>query len=41
MTTEIIYFLAGLAVGWLVCGLLVKWKIRRNRRKSQWRRLKD
>ncbi len=41
MTTEIIYLLIGLAVGWLVCGLLVKWKIRRNRRKSQWRRLKE
>jgi uncharacterized membrane protein YciS (DUF1049 family) len=41
MTTETIYFLVGLAVGWLGCGLLVKWKIRRKRRKSKWRRLKE
>ncbi len=41
MTPETICFLAGLAVGWLGCGLLVRWKISRKRRKSQWRRLKE
>ncbi len=37
MTPETIFFLAGLAIGWLGCGLLVKCKTLRARRKSQWR----
>lgn len=41
MKTAIIFLLAGLVLGWLGCGLLVKWRTRRYRRKSQWRRLKD
>jgi len=38
---SILWFAAGFIAGWLVCGLLVRWKTRRDRRKSQWRRLKD
>jgi len=44
MTSKIIFFVffvAGLVVGWLGFCLLMKWKTRRDRRKSQWRRLKD
>jgi uncharacterized membrane protein YciS (DUF1049 family) len=44
MTSKIIFlvfFVAGLIVGWLLICLLSKWKTRRNRRKSLWRRLKD
>jgi hypothetical protein len=41
MKPETISFLAGLTVGWLGCGLLVNCKIRRKRRKSRWRRLRE